>query len=239
MNNDTLRLASYNIRKCLGLDLKRAPGRVMDVINGIDADIIVLQEADKRLGPRPAALPARMIEAHSDFTPVALDDTGVSLGFHGNAVLMREGTHVTAIERLDLPGLEPRGAALVDITRNGREMRVVAVHLGLLRRSRQRQLAAIRAALSHKTPLPTVILGDFNEWSRDRGMAPLADAFTVHAPGSSFHASRPVAALDRIALCNRLALRDAGVAETALSRRASDHLPIWADLEISGAPAAG
>ncbi len=57
MNNDTLRLASYNIRKCLGLDLKRAPGRVMDVINGIDADIIVLQEADKRLGPRPAALP--------------------------------------------------------------------------------------------------------------------------------------------------------------------------------------
>jgi endonuclease/exonuclease/phosphatase family metal-dependent hydrolase len=75
-------------------------------------------------------------------------------------------------------------------------------------------------------------LGDFNEWSRTGGLAPLKDAFDIIAPGKSFHASRPIAALDRIALDASLELRDAGVVETDLSRRASDHLPIWADVAM-------
>jgi len=57
----------------------------------------------------------------------------------------------------------------------------------------------------------------------------------VHAPGHSFHAARPVAALDRIALSQGLQLEDAGVVETVLSRRASDHLPVWADISLTGA----
>lgn len=223
-----MRLASYNLRKCRGTDGKRAPGRILDVINGIEADVVALQEADMRLGARPAALPHRMIDTHTDFTSVPVAASPVSVGWHGNAILVRKSAVVEAVHRLDLPGLEPRGAVAVDLE----NIRVVAVHLGLMRSYRQKQLHAIRAALAQMALKPTVILGDFNEWSRTGGLDPLKDAFDVIAPGKSFHASRPVAALDRIALDASLELRDAGVVETDLSRRASDHLPIWADVAM-------
>lgn len=222
-----LRLASYNLRKCRGTDGKRAPGRSLDVINGIGADVVALQEADMRLGPRPAALPARMIEDHTDFIALPVNTSPVSVGWHGNAILVRKGATVDAVHRFDLPGLEPRGAVAVDLP----GLRVVGVHLGLLRSSRQKQLHAIRARLAALDDRPTVILGDFNEWSRTQGLDTLKSGFAVHAPGRSFHANRPMAALDRIAITDALELRDAGVVQTALSQRASDHLPVWADLK--------
>ena len=228
------RLATYNLRKCKGTDGHRAPGRVLDVINGLDADVIALQEADMRLGPRPAALPARLIDTHTDYAPHPLATSPVSLGWHGNAILLRKGTQVTAEHRIDLPGLEPRGAVAVDLA----DKRIVGVHLGLLRSSRQKQLHAIRAYLDGLPPLPTVILGDFNEWSRRAGLDPLRAGFSVYYPGRSFHAARPMAALDKIALSDALELRDAGVIETDLARRSSDHLPVWADLAPSGTPPA-
>ena len=52
-----MRIASYNIRKARGLDQRHDPGRIVDVINGIGADVVALQEADFRLGDRPAAVP--------------------------------------------------------------------------------------------------------------------------------------------------------------------------------------
>ncbi len=224
-NPAPLRLASYNIRKCIGLDRRRDPGRILKVINGLEADVVVLQEADRRLGPRRAALPHAMVEAETDFAPVELDETGVSLGFHGNAVLVRKSMQVTAQRCIELPGTEPRGAVSVEI--DG-ALRVVGVHLGLLRRDRRRQLAVIEEQVDDA--MPTAILGDFNEWRRASGLEALHHGFTVHAPGRSFHAARPIAALDRIALCRNLTLTDAGVVEALPARIASDHLPIWADI---------
>ncbi len=110
------------------------------------------------------------------------------------------------------------------------------MHLGLLRRHRTQQLTTIRKALSAMPDMPTAILGDFNEWSMRGGMEPLTPAFRVHAPGRSFHASRPVAALDRVALNAALHLRDAGVIDSHLARAASDHLPIWADVRAESEP---
>ncbi len=220
-----LRLASYNIRKCIGLDRRRDPGRTLQVINGIGADVVVLQEADRRLGPRRAALPHAMVEAETDFSPVELDFTGVSLGFHGNAVLLRKGLLATTIERIDLPGTEPRGAVSVEIDAR---LRVVGVHLGLLRGDRRRQLALIEERVDDA--MPTAIIGDFNEWRQNAGLEALHHGFSVHAPGRTYHAARPVAALDRLALCPQLSLRDAGVIKARPARIASDHLPIWADV---------
>lgn len=224
-----LRLASYNLHKCVGLDRRRTPSRSLEVINGIGADIVALQEADRRMGKRPAALPRAMVEAYSDFTPLDLDETGVSLGWHGNAILVRAGLQVSNIQRLTLPGLEPRGAVLATVG----PLRLVAVHLGLIRRYRLKQMAAITAALSDLPSMPTVIMGDFNEWSHGRGMEPLQSGFTVHAPGLSFHASGPVAALDRFAISPEVHLKTAGVVQTPLAKRASDHLPVWADVSLS------
>jgi endonuclease/exonuclease/phosphatase family metal-dependent hydrolase len=228
----TLRLASYNIHKCLGTDRRREPGRIIDVINAVGADVIALQEVDRRMGPRAAALPYDMVLKHTDFTPLPLAPNGPSLGWHGQTLLVRSDIEIGAFAKIDLPGLEPRGAVMAEIVHPAGAFRIVGVHLGLVRRYRRQQLAEIRSAVEARAAMPTAILGDFNEWSSRGGMEPLVGAYHVHAPGRSFHAARPVAALDRIALGHGLHLRNAGVEKSPLARLASDHLPIWADIRL-------
>ncbi len=223
----TLRIASYNIRKARGLDQRRDPLRVLNVINGLNADVVALQEADLRLGARPAAIPHDLIACETDFEVVQIARNDVGLGWHGNAVLVRKGISVGEVAHLDLPGLEPRGAVRVGLG-GPFDVDLIATHLGLIRRHRLRQLGAILKQVTEDRP--TVLIGDFNEWSTRRGMEPLEGRFEVHMPGLSFHARRRVASLDRIALSAGLALQHAGVEQGALARRASDHLPIWGDV---------
>ncbi len=227
-----LSVATWNIRKCIGLDRRRDPHRTARVIAGLSADIVVLQEADKRLGRRPAALTPELIESETGLFPVDAGGHEPSIGWHGNAILLSERITVEACHQVHLPGIEPRGALAVDLTAGGVAFRIVAIHLGLMRRSRRAQLATIRTRLDAMEERPTAILGDFNEWSDTSGLEPLI-GFDIHAPGRSFHAARPVAALDRIAINDGLELRDAGVTQTRLTRVASDHLPVWAKLNVT------
>lgn len=226
------RIATWNIRKCIGLDRRRDPHRVARIIAGLDADVVALQEADKRLGQRPAALTADLIETETDLLVADAGGHEPSIGWHGNALLFRRGSEVVDRHSLHLPGLEPRGALIMDVSVGERLLRVVGVHLGLLRSSRRAQLAAIRSHVEALDPLPTVILGDFNEWSTATGLEPLV-GFDIHAPGRSYHAARPVAALDRIAIDRHLSLEDAGVVENRETRVASDHLPVWGKFRIA------
>ena len=223
-----LKLVSYNIRKAIGLDRRRDPGRILDVLNQIDADVVVLQEADRRLGPRPTALPRQLIEDNTDLVPAPLAANDVSLGWHGNAILVRKGLALSDPKRIDLPGLEPRGAVSVVV---GGGLRIAGVHLGLMRRHRHGQLRAVRAALA-QCANPTAVLGDFNEWSPHAGLEEFHGDFEMHAPGLSYHASRPMAALDRIGLSSGIAFRDGGVHETKLAKVASDHLPVWVEIQL-------
>ena len=224
-----LKIATYNMRKAIGLDRRRDPHRILNVLNDLDADVLVLQEADRRLGPRPSALPFKMIEEETDFIPVPFATNGLSLGSHGNAVLVRKGLTFHDARTVELPGLEPRGAVSVGIEG---KMQVIGTHLGLLRPYRHQQMRALAGQFDH-IELPTVILGDFNEWSPRRGFEPLEVHFDIHSPGRSYHASRPMAALDRIATSEGVELRDAGVDQSKLARIASDHLPVWAKLRIT------
>ncbi|MEO1138192.1 MAG: endonuclease/exonuclease/phosphatase family protein [Pseudomonadota bacterium] len=229
MADKVLRLASYNIRKARGLDQKRVPERTLYVINQLGADIVVLQEADKRLGARKPALPHKLVEAETDFQIVSTAKNGISLGWHGNAVLIRKGLNAKCVRQLDLPGLEPRGAVCVDLD-VGKGLCVVATHLGLLRRDRRAQLKMLCRETANREH--TVIAGDFNEWARHKGLEALKDRFETHSPGQSFHARRPVAALDRIAISRGLQMRAAGVEQGSVARRASDHLPVWTDIVL-------
>ena len=224
-----LTLLTYNIRKAVGLDRRRDPHRILDVITQADADVVVLQEADRRLGPRVAALPHQMIAQESDYAIVPLATNGVSLGSHGNAILVRRGIAFSSPFRIALPGLEPRGAVSVEIAGI---LRVFGCHLGLMRRYRHQQMHRLANEL-RPLPLPAVILGDFNEWSTHRGFEPLDRDFDIHAFGNSFHSSRPVAALDRLVISEGVKVREGHVLHTPLSRVASDHLPVWARITIS------
>lgn len=227
----TTRLASYNIRKCVGLDWRRNPHRVAHVLANLGADIVALQEADKRLGDRPAALPLDILEEETDFTPAVCKQTEGSLGFHGNAILVGPEWHIDHVEGIDLPGLEPRGALVADVRHSDAKLRVVGVHLGLLAASRRQQYRALVEALKERAPRPTVIMGDFNEWQPHRHMAGL-EGFDLHLPGPSFHSARPVAALDLFAASEGIEVRHMSVVMNRLTRMASDHLPVTADVHV-------
>ena len=232
MKDDTLRIASYNLQKCIGLDLRRRPDRSLEVIAALGAQVVVLQEADKRLPPRPAALPAHMAE-DAGWRVVPVGAPGGSLGWHGNAMLLRPGVGLLQAQAIELPGLEPRGAIAADLDTPLGPLRVVGLHLGLRRRDRLRQMAAIERALHGLAPRPTVLAGDFNEWRGAGALDATAQSVRFVAGPNSYPAPRPVAALDRFALSPGLRAAATGSPRAQPARVASDHLPVWADLVLN------
>ncbi|SPU59063.1 endonuclease/exonuclease/phosphatase family protein [Brucella melitensis] len=84
-------------------------------------------------------------------------------GWHGNVLLLREGV-VRNVQQLKLPGVEPRGALVADLQFPAGPLRVIAAHLGLLKRSREQQAETILSALQEADTLPTLLIGDLNEW---------------------------------------------------------------------------
>lgn len=227
-----IRVASYNMRKAIGTDRRRRPERTLDVLNELDADVVALQEADRRFGSRASALPLGLIEAHSDYKPVALDIRAGSIGWHGNALLVKKSVAVHEHHLFRLPSLEPRGAVLADVEVEGTVLRVVGMHLDLSGLWRRRQAQAILDHLAERDGDPPVVLmGDLNEWSTSGGCLRDFGAGHAFAPcGFSFHARRPIAQLDRIMVTRNLEIVGSGAHRSLASRRASDHLPIWAEL---------
>lgn len=227
-----IRVASYNMRKAIGTDRRRRPERTIEVLNELDADVVALQEADRRFGSRASAIPLALLDSHSDYKAVELDIRAGSMGWHGNALLVRKQAEVLEHHLFDLPSLEPRGAVLADVRVDGTLLRCVGMHLDLSGLWRRRQAQAILAHLGEREGDPsTVLMGDLNEWSSHGGCLREFAAGHDFAPcGRSFHARRPIASLDRIMVSRDLKVVDSGAHQTACSRRASDHLPIWADL---------
>ncbi|WP_370301623.1 endonuclease/exonuclease/phosphatase family protein [Pseudooceanicola sp.] len=223
-----LKIASYNIRKGIGLDRRRRPDRILSVLNGIGADVAVLQEADKRLGARPTALPRFLIAQETDYQIADVAENDLSIGWHGNAILVRRGLKIEQPGRIALPGLEPRGAVTARIA----GLQIVGTHLGLLRTWRLRQMGTILDHL-HGTAQRCVVAGDFNEWSPLNGFSPWKGDLTVVAPGPSYHASRPIAPLDRFAHGRAVRLSETGIQREGAARLASDHLPVWAVAEVA------
>lgn len=229
-----LRFASYNIHKAVGIDGVRDSGRIISVLREIDADIIALQEADRRFGERAGVLPrAALDDTHWQVAPVARRPR--SLGWHGNALLVRREIAVLACEPLELPTLEPRGAVSALLEHAGRQFRAIGTHLDLsgLRRSDQ-----VRAILGycedHYADCPTILMGDFNQWTARSGAIRHFGDWDVIAPGPSFPSRRPVARFDRVAVSPGWEIEDHGVHHSALAAQASDHLPVWLNARFSG-----
>ncbi|MBM2294002.1 endonuclease/exonuclease/phosphatase family protein [Sulfitobacter pseudonitzschiae] len=223
-----MRIASYNIRKAVGLDWRRDPDRIVDVLAEIDADVIVLQEADKRVGTRAGVLPLEYLETELGYIMADVSLRPLSHGWHGNAILMRSGfaDHVPA--RIELPVLEPRGA--VSVLLEQPHIEVIGVHLGLTPGMRRKQMLALQKVVDERDH-PVLLAGDFNEWNS--AQFPFVAPVTVVSPGPSFHASRPTATLDRFVLGQGLRAVSSHVHHSSLAKRASDHLPIVIDLAFA------
>jgi len=228
-----LTFASYNIHKGVGLDRRRDPERILSVLHEIDADIIALQEADRRIGERASVLPRADID-DTRWRVIEVARRPRSIGWHGNALLVRRGIDIVSGEALDLPTIEPRGAACGEIVVEGHSLRVIGTHLdlsGLRRRDQIRSLLGFCSACERN--LPTVIMGDFNQWGRQTGaMREFAHGWHIVTPGRSYPSRQPVATLDRIVASTHWNVVSSDVHHTALSTVASDHLPVKAVLSL-------
>ena len=228
-----LTFASYNIHKGVGLDRRRDPERILSVLHEIDADIIALQEADRRIGERASVLPRADID-DTRWRVIEVARRPRSIGWHGNALLVRRGIDIISGEALDLPTIEPRGAACGEIVVEGHSLRVIGTHLnlsGLRRRDQIRSLLGFCNACERN--LPTVIMGDFNQWGRQTGaMREFAQGWHIVTPGRSYPSRQPVATLDRIVASTHWNVVSSDVHHTALSTVASDHLPVKAVLSL-------
>jgi endonuclease/exonuclease/phosphatase family metal-dependent hydrolase len=221
------------MRKAIGTDRRRRPERTLEVLCELDADVVALQEADRRFGSRSSAIPLQLIEEQSDYKPVPFQARDGSIGWHGNALLVKKHVEIAHEEMLHLPSLEPRGAVLADLRVRGEEMRVVGMHLDLSGLWRRRQAHRILSCIENReAKMPAVLMGDLNEWSMQGGcLREFARHLHFADCGRSFHTRRPVVQLDRIMVTPDLAIAECGVHLSATAKRASDHYPIWAVLE--------
>lgn len=262
MTNPTITVASYNVRKAVGTDRRRNPARVLRVLEEIDADVVALQEADKRVGTRGAAVPHALIDDHGlyracDFNVTHTDalcklHSNVmgrlpdhpltaplrkldfrNLGWHGNAILVKEHVDVCDVEAIKLPTFEPRGAVMAELRVGDSDLRVIGMHLDLSGLRRRKQIVAILEHIEARhREMPTIVMGDTNEWRKNGGasLSAFDQRFEIAHCGPSFHSRKPMVALDRIIVDRRFAIVEAGVHSSAAARTASDHLPIWAKI---------
>jgi endonuclease/exonuclease/phosphatase family metal-dependent hydrolase len=225
-----LRVMTYNIHSGRGADRKVDLDRIAAVIASYEPDVVALQEVDVgrlRSGgvDQAAALAARL---GMDARFVACVEDGAER--YGLATLSRwpieDDRHVMLPSR---PGTEPRGALLVWLRWPGRDARVeiVNTHLSTHLRDRSEQATALAEAIGTGD---VVVAGDLN---CGKGTGPYR-ALCIHLRETTHRrtwpARLPLLQLDHLLYRGALRLVSAGVWTAAPARRASDHLPVVAEL---------
>lgn len=253
----TLKIATYNVHGCVGLDRRHDVGRVARVLRALEADVIGLQEV---LG-QGADLESMMVlpvaaggdSPGTDQLAVFADALGYEV--RAGANLMREGRRygnallsrhpIVSARRLDLAhgnGREPRGAIDALIAAPEGLVRVVVTHFGLRGPERAWQAARLAAHLSVPHPLPgaetaacaTVVLGDFNDmWPPSGTYRPMTEHLATNPPWRrTWPALAPFLPLDKIWPGPGVRLGRVWAWRGPLARVASDHLPLVGHLSL-------
>jgi endonuclease/exonuclease/phosphatase family metal-dependent hydrolase len=236
-----MRLLSWNIHKGIGgRDRRYSLARIIDCIEAENPDIICLQEVDRlvrrsRFDDQPRLL-ARSFRCHSVFQA----NVAVGEGSYGNLVLSRwpvESRHRVSLRH---GGRKPRGAQLLLIDSPEGLLHVVHTHLGLAERERHWQMQRLLGHMLFRSAerIPTVLVGDFNDWRDTLADGPLtANGFRqITHPASrfrSFPAWMALGAIDKAFARGPIEVRHARVVKTSLTREASDHLPLLVDFHIT------
>lgn len=237
---DTLRVMTYNVHSCIGMDGKLSPERIARVIARYAPDVVALQELDvgraRTEGMDQAHLIARYLEMDFHFHPAL----HIEEERYGDAILSRLPMRLVKRGPLpQLPGkpwLEPRGALWVTIDFNGVATQVFNTHLGLLPRERKVQAEALLGPdwLGHPDCRdPVVLCGDFNALPSSavcrRLRTRLNDTqleLRSRRPRSTFFGRFPTARVDHVFVDPGLDVVDVEVPDSELVRLASDHLPV-------------
>lgn len=232
-----IRIATYNVHKCKGMDRRVDPARVAEVVSSLDADVVGLQEVlDVRDGHdkhNQARIIADRLQGYEWCFGENRDLLG---GSYGNMILSK--FPITAFTNYDLThrGRERRGCLRADLVLEpGRIVHMFNVHLGTGYMERRHQARRFVSLLDEE-PLegPRVILGDFNEWTRGLASRGLAENFETFQPRKALGQSRtypglvPLLHLDHFYYDRELQLERMRLVRTRTTLMASDHLPLLA-----------
>src|SRR5207244_3932271 len=233
----SVRIATYNIHTCIGVDRRYDPGRIATVLREIDADIACLQEVDARRGSdryHDQWAYLGEVTGRRVITGMGLRER---LGRFGNAIRTRFPVLTARAIDLSVSGYEPRGAIDADLLIGDRVLRVIATHFGLHAVERRLQANRLMAflgeplAANRRLADAVLLMGDLNEWRGRSGAIRLLDRrLGPSAAARTFPSWLPVLALDRIYAEGPAVLRDVHVYRSSLARLASDHLPLVGNL---------
>jgi endonuclease/exonuclease/phosphatase family metal-dependent hydrolase len=227
-------VATYNVHRCVGLDLRRNPERIAAVISELDADVVALQEVDNRSDGTYESAQMDYLASVTGCEAVAGPTIRRSNGHYGNLLLTRWPMRESREINLGVSCREPRGAIDARLSIHGIEVRVIATHLGLAFSERWQQFCRLSELVGGNKPSLLIVLGDMNEWlPMSRGLGLLQGVLGRSPVTRSFPSWRPFLALDRIWVRPKEALKKAEVHISRLSRIASDHLPVLAEVEIT------
>jgi endonuclease/exonuclease/phosphatase family metal-dependent hydrolase len=237
-----LRVATYNVHKCQGLDRRVRPERILRVLEEIDADIIGLQEVVCHQGEVDERDQAHFIARGLGMNARLGENRQLHGAAYGNVVLSRYPLVLAQNHDISVAGREQRGCLRVDVDLQGETpLHLYNVHLGTSyfeRRHQARRLLDEEILCHGGHRGPRVLLGDFNEWTRGLTSKLLASHF--QSADLRLHLGRrrtypgvlPFIHLDHIYYDDDLRLREAWLHRTSTALIASDHLPIVAEFDI-------
>lgn len=223
----TVNVMSYNIRNGVGLDGKRNPARIAEVIRRSGADVVCMQEVDSMTGRSGGRYVAGDIAAEALMYPIFAPAIDYDGGKYGIAVLAKN--HPLSVRRVALPGREEaRALLLVEFD----DYVLACTHLSLTEDDRNASAEIIRhEAAAYDKPL--VLCGDFNAHPDDAVMKELkATVRPVTNPKRpTYPADKPEETIDYICVStdNAPAVLGTKVVDEPV---ASDHRPIMATLRF-------